>query len=152
MPKVEEYIKYLRKKQYPALFSGETETALVNISSQYGDLETKETIQEVSLTSGKKSCDYSIRIDCEANKYVKEYWLELDETACRSLPITPCWFVDASAVRPGTDLTWLKEQVMPNFLSAEENHALWPARPGQRALPDRCHGGQAGSADASVSG
>lgn len=63
MPKVEEYIDYLRKKQYPALFSGETETALVNISSQYGDLETKETIQEVSLTSGKKSCDYSIRID-----------------------------------------------------------------------------------------
>lgn len=139
MPKVEEYIKYLRKKQYPALFSGETETALANISSQYGDLETKETIQEISLTSGEKSCDYSIRIDCEANKYVKEYWLELDETACRSLPITPCWFVDASAVRPGTDLTWLKEQVMPNFLSAEEIQAIW-------SVFERCVGAMPGRA------
>lgn len=126
MPKVEEYIKYLRKKQYPALFGGETENALANISSQYGKLETKETIQEISLTSEEKSCDYSIKIDCKENKYVKEYWLELDETACRSLPITPCWFVDASAVRPGTDLGWLKEQVMPNFLSAEEIQAIWP--------------------------
>lgn len=126
MPKVKEYIKYLRKKQYPALFGEDTESALANIFSQYGDLETKETIQEISLTSKEKSCDYSIKIDCRANKYVKEYWLELDETACRVLPITPCWFVDASAVRPGTDLTWLKEQVMPNFLSDEALQAVWP--------------------------
>lgn len=126
MPKVEEYITYLQKKQYPALFGKETESALANISRQYGNLETQETIQEISLTSEEKSCDYSIKIDCGENKYVKEYWLELDETACRSLPITPCWFVDASAVRPGTDLTWLKEQVMPNFLSDEELQPVWP--------------------------
>lgn len=126
MPKVKEYINYLQKKQYPALFGQRTSAALANISAQYGDLETRETVQEISLTSGEKSCDYSIRIDCGSNQYVKEYWLELDEGSCQSLPITPCWFVDASAVRPGTDLAWLREQVMPNLLSAEEIQSVWP--------------------------
>lgn len=116
----------LQKKQYPALFGQKTSSALVNISAQYGDLETRETVQEISLTSGEKSCDYSIRIDCGSNQYVKEYWLELDEDSCRSLPITPCWFVDASAVRPGADLAWLREQVMPNLLSPEELQPIWP--------------------------
>lgn len=126
MPKVKEYINYLQKKQYPALFGQKTSSALANISAQYGDLETRETVQEISLTSGEKSCDYSIRIDCGSNQYVKEYWLELDEDSCRSLPITPCWFVDASAVRPGADLVWLREQVMPNLLSPEELQSIWP--------------------------
>lgn len=116
----------LQKKQYPALFGQKTSSALANISAQYGDLETRETVQEISLTSGEKSCDYSIRIDCGSNQYVKEYWLELDEDSCRSLPITPCWFVDASAVRPGADLAWLREQVMPNLLSPEEFQSIWP--------------------------
>ena len=89
MPKVEEYIKYLQRKQYPALFGGGTQAALANISRQYGHLETSETVQEISLSSGERSCDYSIRIDCKTNQYVKEYWLELDEEACGSLPITP---------------------------------------------------------------
>lgn len=126
MPKVEEYIKYLQRKQYPALFGGGTQAALANISRQYGRLETSETVQEISLSSGERSCDYSIRIDCKTNQYVKEYWLELDEEACGSLPITPCWFVDASAVRPGAKLTWLREQVMPKLLSEEELRSVWP--------------------------
>ncbi len=126
MPKVEEYIKYFQKKQYPALFGKGTYAALANISAQYGELETAETVQEIVLTSEEKSCDYSIQMDCKTNRHVKEYWLELDEAACRSLPITPCWFVDASAVRPGTDFAWLREQVLPRLLSDEEIRSAWP--------------------------
>ena len=100
--KGKDYLRYLKKTSYPQLFDMEGMHKLDNVEKVYGHLETEETILEICLSGGEKSCDYSIRINTDSPS-VREYWYELDAGACISREIAPCYFIDASSVKPGQD-------------------------------------------------
>lgn len=100
--KVKDYLTYLKRTTYPHLLDGKGMDRLGNVEEIYGNLETEETILEICLSGGEKSCDYSIRIDRDSS-VVQNYWYELDAEACDGREIAPCFFIDASAVKPGRD-------------------------------------------------
>lgn len=126
MAQIRDYVEYLSLENYPALFREECRTGWENIKQQYGNLDVKETIQEVHLAQKARECDYSIRVDVENHTYIKEYWLELDDVACGKLPIEPCWFVDAKGVAPGKDNSWIYREIFSKKLSTEEIQNIRP--------------------------
>lgn len=124
MVKVKEYLDYLERDWNTSLFRQECKTGFDNIRSQFGEMETEETIQEVHLAKPEKECDYSIRMEVKDSKYLKEYWLELDDRACAVSPVKPCYFVDASAVKPGQDNNWFYEKILPELASGKTKKNL----------------------------
>ncbi|MBP0980013.1 MAG: hypothetical protein J6Q18_00455, partial [Oscillospiraceae bacterium] len=99
---IKKYMSYLANHRYPALFSDEVVNRLKNIEAVYGDVETEETILEVVMNSPEKGCDYSIKLLTDKDT-VKNYWYELDYNAYKSTDIASCYFIDASALKPGGD-------------------------------------------------
>ncbi len=100
---IHEYLNYLDRQSYPALFDEMTRQKLGYIRRQFGNLSTEETILEIDL-NGPRQCDYSIRVDLES-ALVSEYWYELDSAACQEQGLSPCYFIDAARVRPDQDNT-----------------------------------------------
>ena len=60
MAKIKEFIEYLSAEEYTGLFREACEKGWENIKDQYGDLDVRETIQEVHLAQKERTCDYSI--------------------------------------------------------------------------------------------
>ncbi|MBQ9480081.1 MAG: hypothetical protein IJU71_11085, partial [Selenomonadaceae bacterium] len=102
MSTVKDYIRYLRRNDYPALFDDECQRRLDNVIDQYGELETHETILEIDLSNAARAVDYSIRLD--GDDFIKERWLELDFDECADNPIRPCRFIDARKLRRAADI------------------------------------------------
>ena len=126
MAKIKEFIEYLSAEEYTGLFREACEKGWENIKDQYGDLDVRETIQEVHLAQKERTCDYSIKVEMEKDPHMKEYWLELDDTACGKLPIEPCWFVDAQKAVPGEKNDWIYERVFRQKLTEEEIQSIRP--------------------------
>ena len=121
MSTVKDYIRYLRRSDYPALFNDECRRRLDNVLSQYGELETHETILEINLSDDARSVDYSIMLD--GDDFIKERWLELDFDACADAPIRPCFFADVSKI---DDLDRVCQEILPKFATVETINAVRP--------------------------
>ena len=138
--KVKDYLRYLKKASYPQLFDMEGMHKLDNVEKVYGHLETEETILEICLSGGEKSCDYSIRIDTDSPS-VREYWYELDAGACISREIAPCYFIDASSVKPGQDNNGFYDGPLTKLAGEKRVKALLPRLDKcVEKLENRCEG------------
>lgn len=122
---IKKYMSYLANHRYPALFSDEVVNRLKNIEAVYGDVETEETILEVVMNSPEKGCDYSIKLLTDKDT-VKNYWYELDYNAYKSTDIASCYFIDASALKPGGDNSSFYHNVLPQFAGRERAENLLP--------------------------
>lgn len=116
--KVKDCLEYFNKTSYPYLFDKEGLLKLDNVKKVYGNLETEETILEISLSEEKRDCDYSIRINTDSI-LVKEYWYELDAEICNSHEMQPCYFIDASSVRPNQDNTIFYQNALIKMAGAD---------------------------------
>ena len=125
MENVLQYIHYLSALETSLLFNKECHENWERISAQYGGLETNEVIAEVNLSASALQCDYSIRVDTRT-PLVKEYWYELDHSACLESPIKPCCFVDASSVGAKGDHEWVYYNLLPRLLSAGSIERIRP--------------------------
>ena len=124
MTKVKDYIAYLREKEYPQLFSSECMKRLANVEKKFGEIETEETILEVLLDREERSCDYSIKV-LTGKKEVGEYWYELDYEAIAGEDIQPCFFIDASALKPESDeRKSFYQNVLPQLVGKERAEKL----------------------------
>ena len=138
--KVKDYLRYLKKASYPQLFDMEGMHKLDNVEKVYGHLETEETILEICLSGGEKSCDYSIRINTDSPS-VREYWYELDAGACISREIAPCYFIDASSVKPGQDNNGFYDGPLTKLAGEKRVKALLPRLDKcVEKLENRCEG------------
>ena len=115
---IRDYIHYFSRKRYPALFDDEALNRLQNVRRAFGDQVSEEVILEVRLSDHSKTCDYSFRVDT-GKKPVKEYWLELDSDACAAADIAPCYFIDASALKPDQEAVGFYETALPALRSSE---------------------------------
>lgn len=125
MATIQQYIQYLSLTGSGQLFDEDCQSNWRHIAAQYGEVVSRETIAEVNLSQRQKECDYSIRVDT-GKKPVGEIWYELDHEKCSSDYIDACYFVDASAVHSGADNSWVFEDELPRFLSADEVGRLKP--------------------------
>lgn len=126
MAKVKDYLRYLEKGKNNLLFREECRGGFANIAEEFGELETQETIQEIHLSDEARECDYSIKIDYPQGNHVKNYWYELDDTACGKRPVLPCYFIDAEGVKRGEDHAWIYENFLSRFMEAEAIESLKP--------------------------
>ena len=117
------YINWFSRQNYPALFDAEVHRRLQNVHRAFGERKTEEVILEVHLSDDSKRCDYSFREDT-GKEPVKNYWLELDFEACVTEDITPCYFIDASALKPGIDAVAFYETALPALAGKERANAL----------------------------
>ena len=108
---VNKYIDWFSRQSYPSLFDEEVARRLENVRAAFGDYETEDVILEVHLSDDSKRCDYSFRIDTDS-KLIKNYWLELDFEACATQDISPCYFIDSSALKPGVDAADFYDQLV----------------------------------------
>lgn len=118
-----DYIDWFFRQSYPALFDSEVQRRLENVRAAFGERETEEVILEVHLSDDSRRCDYSFRGDTD-RELVKNYWLELDYEACATQDISPCYFIDASALKPGVDASAFYETALPGLAGVERAHAL----------------------------
>jgi len=125
---INEYIKYFCLQDNSVLFDDSCRNALKNISEQFGELRSHETIMEINLKSMEKNGDYSIRIDIdEKNIPVKEYWLELDyDLYSKGKIVSPCCFIDVSFLVPDSDNNNFYENILPDFCGTERAEKLSP--------------------------
>ncbi|MFV0413786.1 MAG: radical SAM protein, partial [Oscillospiraceae bacterium] len=129
MATIENYIRYLEKTG-GTLFDETCRANWRRVAAQYGEMESEETIAEVNLTRPDKTCDYSFRVDTGKTP-VGDYWYELDHEACLKSPVEACCFMDASAVEPGADNSWVFEEALPRLLPPK-------ALQGLRAKLEQC--------------
>ena len=73
MAKIKEFIEYLSAEEYTGLFREACEKGWENIKDQYGDLDVRETIQEVHLAQKERTCDYSIKVEMEKDPHIDVY-------------------------------------------------------------------------------
>lgn len=121
---IHEYLDYLGRQSYPALFNEEALQKLGYIRQQFGSLSTEETILEIDL-NGPRQCDYSIRVDLESG-LVGEYWYELDSAACKETELLPCYFIDATRVIPGQENTDFYETALVRLAGEDRLKKLTP--------------------------
>lgn len=117
------YIDWFSRQNYPALFDAEVSERLENVRTVYGDRVTEEVILEVHLSDDSRRCDYSFREDT-GKELVKNYWLELDFETCSTQDIIPCYFIDASALKPGVDTPLFYENALPALAGKERTDIL----------------------------
>ena len=138
MVTVSNCLAYLKEKEYPQLFSRECMIRLDNVEKKFGEIETEETILEVLLDKEVRTCDYSIKVLTE-NKEVSEYWYELDYEAIAEEEIKPCYFIDASALKPEADCESFYGKVLPQLAGEKRAGALLPMlRRCVAAMKGRC--------------
>lgn len=117
------YIDWFSRQSYPSLFDGEVERRLENVRAAFGQRETEEVILEVHLSDASRQCDYSFRGDTDS-KLVQNYWLELDFDACATQDIAPCYFIDASVLKPGADALQFYQTALPALAGEERAGVL----------------------------
>lgn len=123
--RVKHFLKYFRENNYPNLFDSECIEQLKNIEAVYGEEESAETILEVVLGKEERGCDYSIKIET-GNEMVKDYWYEMDYGTYAGRRISPCFFIDASYVRPGKDNGAFYEKALPGLAGEQLAERLRP--------------------------
>lgn len=117
------YIDWFSRQSYPALFDTEVERRLEHVRSVFGRQETEEVILEVHLSDASRRCDYSFRGDTDSS-LVKNYWLELDFETCATEQIEPCYFIDASALKPGEEASLFYATALPALAGAKRTEIL----------------------------
>ena len=138
MVTVSNCLAYLKEKEYPQLFSRECMIRLDNVGKLFGEIETEETILEVLLDKEVRTCDYSIKVLTEES-CVSEYWYELDYEAIAEEEIKPCYFIDASALKPEADCESFYGKVLPQLAGEKRAEALLPMlRRCVAAMKGRC--------------
>lgn len=125
LPSVSDYLAYLKESKYPELFDQNVYKKLHHITEKFGDLQTEETILEIPLSTNEKKVDYSIRIDTK-DSLSHEYWYELDSAACCDDTISPCYFIDASTVKPNMDNSDFFNFALKKLAGEERLNRLMP--------------------------
>ncbi|MBR1579513.1 MAG: radical SAM protein [Selenomonadaceae bacterium] len=125
MSTVKDYIRYLRRNDYPALFDDECQRQLNNVIKQYGELETHETILEIDLSNAARAVDYSIRLN-RPTEFGKEFWLELDYELLRAEPVRPCCFFDAIGLKDEAGVERFCGELLTEVATVETIEAVKP--------------------------